>query len=751
MGGGRPPRPRRPPPDHPPPALSSQEAELLSEVNLLTERLADVEGTAGARGPALAAPDAPPPASFVPPSPRSPRRSIDRPAGGDFLRSPLLSRRSAGGNVEAQEDDPALPRRARALLRCRAPEVRAEVAHLTVEAEELFVEVEALAEFLTVNRTGFRKALKKQSKVTRGIPGWAAPPTLDAMMPAIDKAFDELPLDPLADAADAIVGAHAVLAAGGSTAAATADLRAKLRDALVIERGTVWQDMVARERRTAAARVTRGGERPSAASGRRGAVARAGAAAALLGSSAVFFALLAAPIFPAHPEKRNCLAILAFVSCLWTTEAMPLFATSMLVPGLVIGLRVMVDRTVDPPVRLAPAAAAPVVFGAMMSQVVMLLLGGFAMAAALSKHYVAKWAAAAVLGRVGDAPAALLLASMCVAVVASAFISNVAAPVLVYSLLEPVLRTLPAGRHGEDLARALVLGVALASNLGGMTSPIASPQNVFAIERMADAAGEAPSWLAWFAVSLPVAGVGVLACWGALLVAYPMARAAPVRSLPSSQSSATGVQLYVVAVCAGTVALWCANATLAPVVGGMGVTALLPLVAFFGTGVLTKDDFNSMLWTVVMLAMGGLALGAAVSSSGLLHTVARAAAAASHGLSPWATHALFCSLVLVATTFVSHTVGAMVILPIVEAVGRAMLPQAHPRLLVMGAALTCSAAMGLPVSGFPNMAAASLEAADGRAFLSTADFIRVGVPCSLVAYGVIVTLGYRLMTGANGW
>lgn len=34
--------------------------------------------------------------------------------------------------------------------------------------------------------------------------------------------------------------------------------------------------------------------------------------------------------------------------------------------------------------------------------------------------------------------------------------------------------------------------------------------------------------------------------------------------------------------------------------------------------------------------------------------------------------AIFCALVLVATTFISHTVGAMVILPIVRAVGAQM-------------------------------------------------------------------------------
>ena len=34
--------------------------------------------------------------------------------------------------------------------------------------------------------------------------------------------------------------------------------------------------------------------------------------------------------------------------------------------------------------------------------------------------------------------------------------------------------------------------------------------------------------------------------------------------------------------------------------------------------------------------------------------------------------AMFCCLVLIATTFISHTVGAMVILPIVRAVGTDM-------------------------------------------------------------------------------
>ena len=63
-------------------------------------------------------------------------------------------------------------------------------------------------------------------------------------------------------------------------------------------------------------------------------------------------------------------------------------------------------------------------------------------------------------------------------------------------------------------------GIALASNLGGMTSPISSPQNIFAIEQLSQE-GNAPSWLTWFAVSLPVSIVAALLVWGLLLFAYP--------------------------------------------------------------------------------------------------------------------------------------------------------------------------------------------------------------------------------------
>lgn len=114
----------------------------------------------------------------------------------------------------------------------------------------------------------------------------------------------------------------------------------------------------------------------------------------------------------------------------------------------------------------------------------------------------------------------------------------------------------------------------------------------------------------------------------------------------------------------------------------MGVIAVIPLVLFFGTGILTKEDFNNFLWTIIILAAGGLSLGKAVNSSGLLHTIAQTVKHHVDGMSLYGVLVSFCAMILVVATFISHTVAAVIILPIVQQVGVGMVDP-HPNLLVM--------------------------------------------------------------------
>jgi hypothetical protein len=61
----------------------------------------------------------------------------------------------------------------------------------------------------------------------------------------------------------------------------------------------------------------------------------------------------------------------------------------------------------------------------------------------------------------------------------------------------------------------------------------------------------------------------------------------------------------VISVSLVTVFLWCGNSVVQQYTGEMGVLAILPLVAFFGFGVLNKDDFNGCAAAGRAWALGG--------------------------------------------------------------------------------------------------------------------------------------------------
>jgi di/tricarboxylate transporter len=110
-----------------------------------------------------------------------------------------------------------------------------------------------------------------------------------------------------------------------------------------------------------------------------------------------------------------------------------------------------------------------------------------------------------------------------------------------------------------------------------------------------------PSWIQWFAVSIPICILLDLAIWALLLLVYNP-KPGPVANVPeifshSQLAKFNGTQMFVIFVSISTIILWCAESSLEGVVGDMGVIAILPIIAFFGTGILTKDDWNSMLWS----------------------------------------------------------------------------------------------------------------------------------------------------------
>ena len=101
-------------------------------------------------------------------------------------------------------------------------------------------------------------------------------------------------------------------------------------------------------------------------------------------------------------------------------------------------------------------------------------------------------------------------------------------------------------------------------------------------------------WGRWFLVALPVSGVSIVLIWLLLLVSYrpsrlPMGNGSlEIKSIRPTRERFTVKQWWVTFVCVVTIILWVVEHGIEKWVGDMGVIAIIPIVAFFGTGVLKK-------------------------------------------------------------------------------------------------------------------------------------------------------------------
>ena len=203
----------------------------------------------------------------------------------------------------------------------------------------LYVQLCELKSFAQLNKTGFRKVLKKFDKILdKELMGEYMRANVDTAYPFKDdtKATIEENIEKMENAYSDVV-------TGGDKELAKKDLRSHLREHVVWERNTVWRDLIGIERRGEAARLgqTLLGNNQTMASKRlqgdddkvaattqfRTPLGRFSMPSWLFSSSmltlllcvGVFTALLLLPIMN-KPEQQNCLAMLVFVSLLWATE-----------------------------------------------------------------------------------------------------------------------------------------------------------------------------------------------------------------------------------------------------------------------------------------------------------------------------------------------------------------------------------------------------------------------------------------------
>eukprot|EP00903_Cladosiphon_okamuranus_P005479 g5464.t1 len=442
------------------------------------------------------------------------------------------------------------------------------------------------------------------------------------------------------------------------------------------------------------------------------------------------------PDLDGNSHASRCLTMLVFVTSLWVTEAMPYFVTALIIPVLVVLMDVMEDSSGHDKDR---KKAAKTVLSHMVNHTTVLIMGGYAISAAFSRCEIELRIASLLQKRLGGRPRLFILGIMYLGLFLSTLISNHTAPVLCVSILMPVIRD-----FGVDsrFAKTLLLGLAFACNFGGMVTPISSMQNVVARQALENA-GFAISFGTWVAVGLPFCALGVFIAWVLLCV---VVNPCDVESIPMIVHSRGEVMsrknIFIVALTLLTIFGWSTIGVTEDLFGDLGIIALIFIIIAFGSGILSEVDFNSFSWHTLFLLGGGNVLGKAISSSQLLDYLA-------HGivnLLPKDNKFLLLvevvSVTMCISTFVSHTVAALILMPIIVEVG---VKCGNPVLLGMGAALAVSSGCALPFSSFPNVTALLVTDDYQRKYLVVKDFLTSGLPMSLASVGMICTLGYFLI------
>lgn len=406
--------------------------------------------------------------------------------------------------------------------------------------------------------------------------------------------------------------------------------------------------------------------------------------------------------------------ILLVAALLWITEAVPLFVTSLIVLWLaLIWLLPALPKEIrDDTLFLAP----------FFDDVILLFLGGFVLSAGLNRYGLDEQLARRILQRAGGSVSTLILSVMAVTAFLSMWLSNTASAAMMLTLVYPISNRLPTGDPGR---KALLLSIPFSANLGGMGTPIGTPPIAIAVTYL-EKIGKQPTFLEWMLIGVPSVILFTLLAWGLLLWFYPPKSQAVPPLETTDEPMTWNFQIYALLTVAGiTVFGWMTSS-----VHGLssGQVALIPVLAYFGMGLLKVHDLRSLAWDVLLLMGGGLCLGAVISNSDLDKWLI--AQLPIDQLSNYGLLALFGVVAVGMSSVMSNTATANLILPIILG----MQGQEQAPLMIM-VAFACSLAMPLPISTPPNaMAFSSGE-------ITVQEMLKPGLTITILTMVVTLTAG----------
>jgi sodium-dependent dicarboxylate transporter 2/3/5 len=407
--------------------------------------------------------------------------------------------------------------------------------------------------------------------------------------------------------------------------------------------------------------------------------------------------------------SRICLMIFVGAAGFWFTEAIPPFATAI----MVIVLNIYLLGQPGGPLGLAGSGVLEsyrVFLNPIASPVLVLFFGGFIMAIAATKHGFDLKLAKAFIKPFGTKPSMVLLGVILTTALFSMFMSNTATTAMMFAIFSPLFS------HFEErdaFKKALILAIPFSANIGGMGTIIGTPPNAVAASVL-NQLGFGISFLKWMIIGVPLVIIMLGLLW-LLLIRMFKPKKQKFEILFPESTEMTWDLLLVMWTFAITVLMWITE----PLHGiPAAVTALLPVMIFTMFGIIGRDDLKKIEWDVLILVAGGLTLGVSMKLSGLSDILVGQISWENLGI--YIVLIMFGTVTMLMSNFMSHTSAANILIPIVTSV--AVISPPVGALLV---AFTSSLAMSLPISTPPNAIAFATRTVDTREMAKTGTIVSV--------------------------
>ncbi|MGB3227313.1 MAG: DASS family sodium-coupled anion symporter [Saprospiraceae bacterium] len=405
--------------------------------------------------------------------------------------------------------------------------------------------------------------------------------------------------------------------------------------------------------------------------------------------------------------------------------------------------------------------------------IIFLFMGGFFLALAIEKWNLHQRIALHILKKAGSNGNQILLGFMLSTFLISMWLSNTATTMMMFPIALSVLKVM-GQKYGEsqlkNLSIAILLSIAYASNIGGLSTIIGTPPNTAFVGYMQDEMQITISFYKWFIICFPLALL-LLICLYFMFTKFLFPN--QIKSNPEidlfiqEQLNKLGVwtlsEKRVFIIFLMTASLWMTKDLIVGISGlriNDTIIALLAAIALFCTpsgvsnvgdprinnpeeentnvmnNLLDWRDTKNMAWGILLMFGGGLALAKAMENAGVMKLIGE-------GIANYAPDNRFLLILLVATISIflsevmSNIAQVIVMAPILGSLAIAM--GISPLVIGLPMALAASCAGMLPMGTPPN----AIVFASGKIPLKR--MLKAGFVLNLVCILIISLFCYFLL------